>query len=236
MNRKEMIAVATLVNAGLLVALFISGLVSGGGRGTIEEVAESVSPPLVGAHPEADPLSNSSPASHDVDRNRFSSPTELPSPLTQPVTATTADRFPVPLPVPKRVVVEREAKGEESLLTPETECIDVTVVKGDVLERIARRNNVSIEEIMKCNHLTGPGLRVGQVLRVPVRPKRGIPEKETKEESSREEESFYIVKGGDNPWTIARKNGLRVEELLKINDMDGEKAKRLRPGDRLKIR
>ena len=47
---------------------------------------------------------------------------------------------------------------------------------------------------------------------------------------------FYTVKQGDNPWTIAVKNQLKVDELLKLNDLNDEKARRLRPGDKLRIR
>ncbi len=48
-------------------------------------------------------------------------------------------------------------------------------------------------------------------------------------------EEYYIVKPGDNPWTIAKKNHMRVEDLLRLNNMDQAKAKKLRPGDRLRI-
>ena len=47
---------------------------------------------------------------------------------------------------------------------------------------------------------------------------------------------YYIVQTGDNPWTIAHANGMQVEELLRLNGIDEKKAKKLRPGDRLKIK
>jgi LysM repeat protein len=47
---------------------------------------------------------------------------------------------------------------------------------------------------------------------------------------------FYTVKEGDNPWTIAKKNNIPLATLLKINQLNEEKARRLKPGDRLKIR
>ena len=47
---------------------------------------------------------------------------------------------------------------------------------------------------------------------------------------------YYTVKPGDNPWTIAMKHHIKVDDLLKMNDLDNHKAKKLRPGDKLKIR
>jgi len=47
---------------------------------------------------------------------------------------------------------------------------------------------------------------------------------------------YYTVKVGDNPWTIAMKHHMKVEELLRINSLNEEKARKLKPGDRLRIR
>ena len=44
---------------------------------------------------------------------------------------------------------------------------EVKVKKGDVLERIARQNNVSVSDIMKINKLTSTRLKIGQVLKLP---------------------------------------------------------------------
>ncbi len=49
------------------------------------------------------------------------------------------------------------------------------------------------------------------------------------------EESYYIVKKGDSPWSIAMKNNLKLDDLIKLNNLDNEKAKKLRPGDKLRI-
>ncbi|HEY4254932.1 MAG TPA: LysM domain-containing protein, partial [Chlamydiales bacterium] len=47
---------------------------------------------------------------------------------------------------------------------------------------------------------------------------------------------YYIVKVGDNPWTIAMKHHLKVEELLKLNGLNEQRARKLKPGDRLRIK
>lgn len=133
--------------------------------------------------------------------------------------------------VPKEVVIQPE-KIVHKLPQLEKEekkntFFDVIVKAGDSLERIAKLYNTSVEEIISLNNLSNSFLRVGQVLKVP---------KVVKVEPIVKEEVYYIVKPGDNPWTISMKHHIKVEELLRINNLDEHKAKRLRPGDKLKIR
>ncbi len=47
---------------------------------------------------------------------------------------------------------------------------------------------------------------------------------------------YYTVKVGDNPWSIAMKHHMKVEELLKLNGLNEENARKLKPGNRLRIR
>ncbi|MCC6128147.1 MAG: LysM peptidoglycan-binding domain-containing protein [Chlamydiae bacterium] len=55
---------------------------------------------------------------------------------------------------------------------------------------------------------------------------------------AKEEDSvtYYTVKVGDNPWTIAMKHNMKVEELLRLNGLNEEKARKLKPGDRLRTK
>jgi len=93
---------------------------------------------------------------------------------------------------------------------------------------------VSVEDIMKLNSLSSSRLQIGQELKLPSmqRVKKEAPLKVEK----LDEGKYYVVKVGESPWTIAQENGLQVEELLKLNNLSEEKAKKLRPGDRLKIK
>ena len=47
---------------------------------------------------------------------------------------------------------------------------------------------------------------------------------------------FYVVKTGDSLWSISAKNHIKVERLLQLNHMSEDKARRLKPGDKLRIR
>jgi peptidoglycan DL-endopeptidase LytF len=108
----------------------------------------------------------------------------------------------------------------------------VTVKKGDVLEKIAKAHQTSVTALMKANNLSSTQLKIGQVLKVPA--KEGSPPVLSAQPSAAME--YYIVKEGDSPWLIATKNHVKVDELLKLNNLDEQKARKLRPGDRLRIR
>jgi peptidoglycan DL-endopeptidase LytF len=112
----------------------------------------------------------------------------------------------------------------------------VSVKRGDSLERIAKRNSVSLSEVLKINNLSSRSvLQINQQIMLPNK-KIAQESKSTKYVKAPVDEKYYIVKCGENPWTIAMKHHMKVEELLKLNKLTKEKARRLRPGDRLKIR
>ena len=148
---------------------------------------------------------------------------------TKPATVEVKKEVPVQAALPSLPTIEKRLTPPNPSPKNKENFQNVTVEKGDVLEKIARSYNVSVEEIMNLNHLSNTRLQIGQILRIPV---KEVQKKEIKVEDGK----HYIVKGGDTPWTIAQKNGMQVEELLRLNDMNEEKAKRLRPGDRLKIK
>jgi peptidoglycan DL-endopeptidase LytF len=107
--------------------------------------------------------------------------------------------------------------------------VEIVVKKGDVLGKIAAQYQVSVHEIMEYNHLKSSVLQIGQVLRIPGKEKVVASQKSG-------DPDMYVVKQGDNPWTIAVKNHIKVEELLRLNHLNEEKARQLRPGDKLRIR
>lgn len=108
--------------------------------------------------------------------------------------------------------------------------VEVVVKKGDFLQRIARQNHSTVEAIKAANGLVNDQLKVGQVLRVPQiysAEKPAIPAKI--------QDSSYRVKSGDSPWKIAKQFNVSVEDLLKLNQMDEDSAKNLKPGDLIKV-
>jgi peptidoglycan DL-endopeptidase LytF len=134
----------------------------------------------------------------------------------------------------------------------DTSYVEVKVKKGDVLSKIAKAYNTSVEDIMQCNQLSSTKLRIGQDLKIPV-PKitaksvhvkenaevKKTPSKKVDAEQvtqiQQDSPEYYVIKSGDNPWKIARKYNMKFEDLLKLNNLDEEKARNLKIGQRIRI-
>lgn len=114
---------------------------------------------------------------------------------------------------------------------PQESSFEICIKKGDSLEKIAKTYKVAVDDIVQCNNLKTTIIRIGQVLQIPSPNPAAV--KIKRQETQRE---YYIVKPGDNPWTIAMKHSLKVEDLLQLNNLDKEKARKLRPGNKLRIR
>lgn len=79
------------------------------------------------------------------------------------------------------------------------------VKKGDTLWSIARKNNISVDELKKLNNLTSNSLSLNQVLKLPT--------------SNNDLSTTYTVKSGDTLYKIANQFGLSVNELKSINNL-----------------
>jgi peptidoglycan DL-endopeptidase LytF len=186
--------------------------------------AQAYAPP---SFPSANPLQNSDPAVPNfADDLKVLAIPETPS------------ASPVQLPAAQTLVAPMTPSNKVA-----PEFIEIKVKKGDVLEKIARHHHTTVAEIMKANKLASSNLRIGQVLKIPNKsikksePSTIVfsPQTSTSSNVSNEGVKYYTVKKGDNPWTIAVKNHLKVEDLLKLNNMTEEQARRLKPGDQLRI-
>ncbi|MDE6284236.1 MAG: LysM peptidoglycan-binding domain-containing protein [Bacilli bacterium] len=80
-----------------------------------------------------------------------------------------------------------------------------TVKSGDTLWSIARKYNVSVDELKQANNLSGNLLNVGQNLIIP-----SLQDEKT---------DTYVVQKGDNLYAIARKLGTTVDNLKSINNL-----------------
>ena len=246
MNRRNTIIIAAAVNAVLLVVLFVTA------RHSEQEIEypQKISPikilepvPVVAKaspSPEKNPeviakptqvvrnpvVSKAELAAQFTDKNLPSetdkkslSPKEAPT-VSKEISTTTIPEIPVVSTVAPDKPQEKE------------EFSTVIVKKGDVLERIARAHHTTVSVLMQFNDLSSTQLQIGQVLRVP---KTSKVEQDIQVKTPNPED-YYVVKEGDSPWAIALSNGIRLDELLKLNGLDEQKARRLRPGDRLRIR
>ena len=95
--------------------------------------------------------------------------------------------------------------SNESAESPSVdEGISYTVKKGDSLYSIAKKYNVTIDEIKELNNLTSNLLSIGQVLLIP---------------SSTPLEKTYTVQKGDSLYSIAKKYNTSVDKLKELNSL-----------------
>lgn len=99
--------------------------------------------------------------------------------------------------------------GEKLLIKDTSSSNDVgvyyTVVPGDTLYGIANKYNISVNELKKLNDLTSNSLSIGQKLLVSG---TSVPEND-----------IYVIKSGDNLYSIAQKYGTSVNNLKDINNL-----------------
>ncbi|MBM4305691.1 MAG: LysM peptidoglycan-binding domain-containing protein [Deltaproteobacteria bacterium] len=91
-----------------------------------------------------------------------------------------------------------------------------TVKSGDSLYSISKSYGISIESLKEANGLEGSHLKPNQVLLIPNPKKR--PTGKTVQRALPETEP-YIVKQGDNLYTISKKAGLSIEEIKRLNQL-----------------
>jgi peptidoglycan endopeptidase LytF len=212
MNRKEIIVFSVFINTGLLITLFIFAL-----RPTLKGEMHIDSDEVVIVN-EQKKEEQKIDELDKVDQilKEYIAKAEVSAPSLKQAPETIAE----------------EEKKPESCPT-----IEVIVKQGDVLEKIARRHHTTVEDIMAINKMKDTRLRIGQTLFIKENTKKRVPMSSTISSPKMEkEEKYYTVQNGDSPWTIAIKNHIKVEDLLRLNMLTEAKAKKIKPGDKLRIR
>lgn len=228
MSRRDTIIIAVLLNAGLLIVLFATNLKSGKDDAA-SEVA--IAAPKIEEPVAAAPLA--APVGDPIDQMLKSYTPPTPAP------AGSAPNFAADLQAigaPAAATPEPIAMPAPAMQPDETSYKEHKVKKGEVLERIARQHHVSVDDIMKFNSLSTTRLKIGQTLKIPSKSAPKSIAQAQPQPASDGAVKYYTVKNGDNPWTIAVKNHMKVEELLKLNNLDEDKARRLKPGDQIRIK
>ncbi|AFS23545.1 lytic transglycosylase [Chlamydia psittaci] len=242
MNRRDTIIIATLVNAVLVLVLFTTAKHADKKNADVlcpplpAKLVEFAPPPVEKVQEKVEkiekPVVETVP--QRVSKEEFAvqfaenKPVVVKAPPTPSVPQTTS---PVPVASPTPIEPSTQVAKE----TPKKEAYATVVVKkGDFLERIAKANHTTVAVLMQINDLSSTQLKIGQVLKVPVYDKQETTKNPQVKVASAED--FYTVQEGDSPWTIALRNQIRLEDLLKMNDLDEQKARKLRPGDQLRIR
>lgn len=246
MSRKDIIIMSVLVNAGLIIILLVSSLTSkesyfvASSATVAESILDSNENGMISSVKPEDKFVPSNIVSDKIIAVEEKA-AEQPIAMAQQMAEEVVHKLPevATLEEPKVEVNElKELPIQVQTQPKENKFMEVKVKKGDTLEKIAKENNTSIPEIVKINELSNTFLRIGQTLLVPKRDSvagTGIA-KSAPKKTSVGEANYYTVKCGDNPWTIAMKHHLKVDELLKLNNLNSTTAKKLRPGDKLRIK
>lgn len=226
MSRKDTILIAILVNVGVLVVLFVSSIkhqpiiVAPSGEVKLETKAFATN-----QKQNLDPV-DLVLSQYEEKKKNVAELLEEKAKEEIPVLTLVQEQAEVKLEPKKETVVTQTQK----FIPVSSDLIEVEIRAGDVLEKIAKQYNTSVEEIKRVNQLSSQYLQIGQVIYVPRSTNKPAPAPKIAEAE------YYIVKNGDNPWTVAMKNHLKIEELLRLNNLDEAKAKKLKPGDKLRIK
>ena len=110
-----------------------------------------------------------------------------------------------------------------------------SVKAGDSLWKIAQDHHVNVSAIKQANNLSGDSLKVGQKLKIPsativTSTASGFREPGTYTENG---QMVHYVEMGESPATVARKYGVKVDDLMKANNITD--PKRVQYGQRLVI-
>lgn len=144
-----------------------------------------------------------------------------------------AEVLPAYVPPTQRTVVADEVdqmiqEYKKEIAVKDESIVEVTVKRGDTLDKIASGSGTTVDAIMKASKLENTRLQIGQVLRVPVSEVAAVIE-EPKEE-------MYTIQSGDNPSKVAMKFHIPLDDLMKLNDLNDDKARKLRPGDQIRVK
>ncbi len=79
-----------------------------------------------------------------------------------------------------------------------------TVQKGDSLRAIAKKFNISVDELINANNLNNLTIYVGQTLNIP---------------NGQNFNTIYTVQKGDTLWSISRMYNTTVDDIIKNNNL-----------------
>lgn len=252
MSRRDTIIIAMLVNACLLALLFILAVNTDGDH-VIDH--PEITKTIVDHYPQApvsrpqtqNPIVLLDTSVHDEVDNFLK---DLASENVAESILMDDDGF-IELKKDVNTVAKRPVKKEVLQTSNDANYVEVTVKRGDALEKIARSNGTTVEALKKANNLTSAKLSIGQILRVPlsekidVEPAKTVQTAAVQSPKATEKKApvavasdvqYYVVKSGDNPWNIAKQFNVKFEDLLRLNNLDEERARNLKIGDRVRVK
>ncbi|MFN2352336.1 MAG: LysM peptidoglycan-binding domain-containing protein [Kiritimatiellia bacterium] len=140
---------------------------------------------------------------------------------------------PPPEPVMPPIVVSPPAPPRRPTPPPRpvdqpTDTVEYVVKSGDTLSGIAARYKVPVNQIVELNNISDPNrLRAGLKLIIPMRPGVTVhhpaPARPAAPAAAPSAGTEYIVKSGDTLSGIAVRFGTKVDDLRKLNKLEGDR-------------
>lgn len=111
-----------------------------------------------------------------------------------------------------------------------------TVEKGDTLYSISKKYSITLDQLRKANNLTDSDvIKVGQKLTIPGKDDNSSTSNtKTTSTTSKTEVTEYVVQKGDTLYGIAKKQGIKVADLMSLNGLDNDSV--IKVGQKLKIK
>lgn len=251
MSRRDTIIIAVLINAGILLVLFATAIPSGDQKSQEIQnipVEEKIVVREDTASKENVPLPLPLPVVDEVDMVLSEWNIKPSEQVVANSDTITYQSFPVASAEPPQVQSEETGSlvAIDAHSKPQTkgDAVQVVVKKGDSLEKIAKAHGSSVQDIMTLNELSSSKLQIGQTLKVLRSTKQTSVAAALKKNTQSKKElqpkaattpKYYTVKSGDNLSLIANKNNVRLADLLRLNNLNEEKARKLKPGDKVRI-
>lgn len=232
MNRRDIIIIAVLLNTGLLSALVMMAIQTESDQFVQQSVIAKAPTEFTYEKEEKLIADNSSLVTDEWDNVLKDYVSSNSSEISLHEDEANEDLSKV-VEEPKKMVKEVSKPKNNS------KTIEITVKKGDALEKIARANGITIDEIRALNNLKNDRLVIGQTLLIPaetVKPEVKTAALEPAKTNSSSEHEYYVIKSGDNPWKIAKQFKVKFDDLLKMNHLDEEKARNLKIGDKIRVK
>lgn len=232
MSRKDTIIITVLINLGLLAILFATAVIYD------DDTITSNAPPEIRKSLSAvpSPLERKENKSSEL---AVVTPIEMPTDEVDNVLSGYVNNDGQDTLFEDVLSESKEELVADAQPLPQGDFIEVTIKRGDALEKLARANHTTVSAIMKENDLRSERLSVGQTLRIPLGKKKNSHETAAdtpKKEVELAEKQYYVVKNGDSPWKIAKQFNVKFEDLLTLNGLDEEKARNLKIGDKIRIK
>lgn len=237
MSRKDTILIAVIINAGLLAILFATAIIYDTDK-LIDQMEFDTSLAEVNQGISHDPMKLIASHQPQADEYERSASRFVDSPSSELIQEELYFQEPDIAKVGQTDYIEMK---QEAPIVAKGNFVEVTVKKGDSLEKIARANGTTISAIKKANSLTHERLSIGQVLKIPLTKEYSQTEQFTSSQVSKTVNAssdvvYHTVKSGDNPWKIAKQYGVKYDDILILNKLDEDKARNLKIGDRIRVK